>query len=84
MPTFPAFDLSKFALPKFDVSKFDLPRIQAAVPHVDSDRVVGLARDVAYAGIGLTVLAVQQADHGRRTLQDAVTRGARKVAEAVA
>ena len=95
MPTFPAFDLSRFELPKvnlpkvtlptFEMPTFDLPKFQApALPQVDTDRVVGLARDAAYAGIGLTVLAVEQAEHGRRAVQDAVTRGVRKVVTAVA
>lgn len=87
-------DLSKLRVPKFDVPKVDLPsvtfpkvelpKIQApALPQLDTDSVIGLTRDAAYAGLGLTVLAVQQAENGRRAVQHAVTRGVRKVAATV-
>jgi hypothetical protein len=55
------FDPRKLAgsLPVVEMPDFELPKID--VP-VDLDRVVDMARDVAYAGIGAAVIAAQQAD----------------------
>ena len=66
-------DASKIELPKFELPKFELPTID--MPKVDMPKVdVGpefakaadLARDVAYAGLGIAALAVHQVDAGVR------------------
>jgi hypothetical protein len=94
-PSFPSFDLSdfdlsqvdlpKFDLPKIDLAKFDLPKIDLAnvdLPQVDTERVAGIARDAAYVGIGLGVLAVQQAQVRRREIRAAVERQIRQLVDA--
>ena len=80
MPTFPSFDLSsfdmsKFELPKVDWSKFELSKVELPdfdLPEVDVDRLTALVRDVAYVGVGLAVLAVEQADKARREIDGVV------------
>lgn len=76
----PTFHLPKFDRPKFDAPRFDLPEL----PAVDTDRLVGLARDAAYVGVGATVVVAQAADRRRRELTDQVTTRLRKLADAVA
>jgi len=66
----PKVDFAKFELPRFDLAKFDLPDVD--VPEIDVDRVVTFVRDVAYAGVGLAVLAVEQADKARRDFDGVV------------
>lgn len=86
-----AIDLPKIDLPKIDLPKVDLPKVQVPkvdvggveLPEVDTDRLVGLARDAAYVSIGLGVLAVQQAQVRRRELQRSVERGVKQVRERV-
>lgn len=75
------FDLPKFDLPKFDLPEFDLPEIDLPV---DVDRVAGLARDAAYAGVGVAVITAQKVDDRRRELTDQVTTQVRKLVDAVA
>ena len=53
-PTFTSLDFSKF-----DVSKVDLPK-------VDPEAITNAAKDVAYIGIGVAVLAFQRAQTVRR------------------
>jgi hypothetical protein len=89
MPTFPSLDLTSFDLSKIDLSKIDLSKIDLArfdaidLPEVDAERVKGLARDAAYVGIGLGVLAVQQAMVRRREVQATVERQLRTMVDAV-
>lgn len=73
-------DISKVDLPTIDFSGIDLPSID--LPQVDTDRVVGLARDAAYVGIGLGVLAVQQAQVRRREIRATVERQIRQLVDA--
>ena len=58
--TAPSFDLSRFDLSKIDLSGLD-------------QKVVGVARDAAYIGIGFGVLAFQQAQVRRREIEKAVS-----------
>lgn len=86
MPAFPSFDLSNLDLSNLDLALPDikLPDIKlpgVTVPDVDTERLVGLARDAAYVGIGFGVLAVQQTQVRRRELQAGVERGLRRLAE---
>lgn len=67
----PKFDLPAFRLPTFDRPKVDFDAVPR--PDVDTDRVLGFARDAAYVGIGLTVLAIQQSQVRRRELQRRIT-----------
>ena len=76
MPAFPSFDLSNL-----DLSLPDIKLPGVTVPDVDTERLVGLARDAAYVGIGFGVLAVQQTQVRRRELQAGVERGVRRLAE---
>jgi hypothetical protein len=76
----PTFDLPKFDLPKFDLPTFDLPTVDLP----DADRVVAIARDAAYIGIGAAVVAARAAEDRRRAVTDQVTTQFRKVVDAVA
>lgn len=89
--SFPSFDfsnldLSKLAadLPKVDLPSVNLPKVELPRVELDTDRVAGFARDAAYVGVGLTVLAVQQVQVRRRELQATIERHARKLADTVA
>jgi hypothetical protein len=77
-------DLPKFDLPKFDLPKFDLPKFETPELPVDAERVVGIARDAAYAGVGVAVVTVQKLDAQRRELTDQISAQVRKVVDAVA
>jgi hypothetical protein len=57
------FDLTKFDVSKIDLPKIDLPKIDVA-PEVA--KAADLARDVAYAGLGVAALAIHQVDAGVR------------------
>jgi hypothetical protein len=77
-------ELPKFELPKFDLPKFELPKFATPELPVDADRVVGIARDAAYAGVGVAVVTVQKLDAQRRELTDQISAQVRKVVDAVA
>ena len=77
-------ELPKFELPKFDLPKFDLPKFETPELPLDADRVVGIARDAAYAGVGVAVVTVQKLDAQRRELTDQISAQVRKVVDAVA
>ena len=78
------FDLPKFDMPKMDLPKVDVPRFEMPELPVEADRVIGLARDAAYAGVGVAVVTVQKLDAQRRELTDQVTAQVRKVVDSVA
>jgi hypothetical protein len=78
----PKFDLSKFDLPKFDLPRFDVPKVD--VPKVDVDRLGALARDAAYAGVGLVAVTLQKAAERGREIQTEITTRARQLADAIA
>jgi hypothetical protein len=75
MPSFPP--LFGLDLSDLDLSNLDLSRLE--VPVIDVDRAVDVARDTAYVGVGLTVLAVQRAQVARRDVTKAVERRVRRV-----
>lgn len=72
-------DLPKFEMPRIDMPKFDMPDLP-----VDTDRMIGFARDAAYAGVGVAVVTVQKLDAQRRDLTDQVAAQVRKVVDSVA
>jgi hypothetical protein len=74
MPTMPTIDLSKLELPKFAMPH--LPTTRWEIPRVEQD-LVGIARDAAYASIGLSVLAVQQAQRGAAAITGQLRRYAK-------
>ena len=76
----PTIDFSSIELPNIDLPNIDLRGID--LPQVDTERVVGLARDAAYVGIGLGVLAVQQAQVRRREVRATVERQIRQLVDA--
>ncbi len=78
------FDVRKMDLPKFDMPKVDMPKVELPELPVDADRVLGFARDAAYAGVGVAVITVQKLDAQRRELTNQVTAQVRKVVDAVA
>ena len=90
------FDVRKLDVRKFDVRKFDMPEFpKVAVPFdlprmdlpkfdLPVERLVGLARDAAYVGIGAAVVTAKAADDRRRTLTDQVTTQVRKLVDTVA
>ena len=81
----PTIDFSSIELPNIDLPNIDLPNIDLRgidLPQVDTERVVGLARDAAYVGIGLGVLAVQQAQVRRREVRATVERQIRQLVDA--
>jgi hypothetical protein len=92
VPAFPSIDLTKIDLSKIDLSKIDLSKIDLSkvdlsgvdvkLPDVDTERLVGLARDAAYVGIGFGVLAVQQAQVRRREVRSTVERQIRQLVDA--
>ena len=55
-------------------------------PEIDVpvDRVAGLARDAAYAGVGAVVITAQKATERRRELTDQVTSQVRRLVDSVA
>ena len=80
------FDWSKFDLSKVDWSKLGLPTFEPSsvdLPQIDFDRLLGLARDTAYVGVGLTVLAVQRAQEARRDATNAVKAVERRVRDLI-
>ena len=68
-------DLTRFDLPSFDLPKFDLA--------TEATRIVELAGDAAYAGIGAAVATLQMADERRQELTDQVTVQVRKLIDAL-
>ena len=72
------FELPEFKLPSVEMPKIDLPG------DIDVDRVVDLARDAAYIGVGAVVMTAQKADEARRELTDQVVASVRKVVANVA
>lgn len=72
-------DLRQLDVRRLDLAKFDRPELS-----VDADRVLGLAREAAYAGVGVAVVGVQMFDARRRELTDQLTAQVRKVVDAVA
>ena len=79
----PKMDLPKVDLPKVDLPKMDLPKFELPELPVDADRMIDLARDAAYAGVGVAVVTVQKLDAQRRELTDQVTAQVRKVVGSV-
>lgn len=77
------FDVRKFDLPKFEMPKMELPKFEMPELPADADRVIGLARDAAYAGVGVAVVTVQKLDAQRRELTDQVTAQVRKAVDSV-
>ncbi|HEX6659316.1 MAG TPA: hypothetical protein VF065_14605, partial [Ilumatobacter sp.] len=75
------FDPRKIDLPRFDVRKVDLPKID--VPGVDVDRLGDLARDAAYAGVGLVALTAEKVAERGRVIQAEITARTRQLADAV-
>ena len=78
------FDMPKFDMPQVDMPQVDMPKFELPELPVDADRVIGFARDAAYAGVGVAVLTVQKLDAQRRELTDQVTTQVRKVVDSVA
>lgn len=78
------FDVRNLDLPKFDLPKVDLPKFEIPELPADADRVVGLARDAAYAGVGVAVVTVQKLDAQRRELTNQITAQVRKAVDSVA
>jgi hypothetical protein len=76
------FDPRKIDLAKFDVAKIDVPTVD--LPGVDVDRLGDLARDAAYAGIGLIAVTAEKVAERRREIQTEMTARARQLADAVA
>lgn len=72
----PKFEMPKVTLPKFELPKFELPKLDLAAlawPRLEQD-VVAVARDAAYATLGLGVLAVQQVQSGIAAVSDQLRR----------
>lgn len=91
MPTFPSFDLTNVQLPNVqlpvqlpDVKLPDVTFPDVTLPEIDTDRLVGIARDAAYVGIGLGVLAVQQTQVRRREVQSELERRVRQLSDRLA
>ena len=74
----PKFNVPKINWPKIDLRKIDLTKVDVPkvdLPGVDVDRLSDLARDAAYAGVGLVVLTVEKiAERGRGLQAEATTR----------
>lgn len=77
-------DIRNVEFPKVDLPKFDLQALPAVDLPLDVDRVVGFARDAAYATVGAVVITVQKVDERRRELADQATAQVRKLVDAVA
>ena len=78
----PKFDVPKINWPKIDLRKIDLSKVDVPkvdLPGVDVDRLGDLARDAAYAGVGLVVLTVEKIAERGRGLQAEATTPARSV-----
>jgi hypothetical protein len=86
LPTFPSLDLTNFDLSRFKVPNVTLPELNfpnVTTGQLDVDRALSVARDAAYVGIGLTVLAIQQTQVRRREIQKDVERTVRSVRERI-
>jgi hypothetical protein len=59
-----------------------VPKID--LPGVDVDRLGDLARDAAYAGVGLVALTAERVAARGRVIQAEITARARQLADAVA
>jgi hypothetical protein len=77
-------DIRNIEFPKVDLAKFDVQTMPAVDLPIDVDRVVGFARDAAYATVGAVVITVQKVDERRRELADQATAQVRKLVDAVA
>ena len=80
-------DLSKLDLrqdrpAEVDATKVDVPKID--LPGVDVDRLGELARDAAYAGVGLFALTAEKIAERGRVIQAEITARTRQLADAVA
>jgi hypothetical protein len=71
-------EMPKFEMPKFDMPKFDMPAAELPELPVDFGRVADFARDAAYAGLGVAVVAAHKLDEQRRQLSDQVNTQVRK------
>jgi hypothetical protein len=83
----PKIDLSKLDprnidLPKFDIPTVDVPKVD--LPGVDIDRLGDLARDAAYAGVGLVALTAEKVAERGRQFQAEITARGRQLADAIA
>ncbi|MEO7397634.1 MAG: hypothetical protein ABIW84_03635 [Ilumatobacteraceae bacterium] len=66
LPTFdlPNLEMPKFDLPKFELPKFDLPKFDTAKAEEGINAVAKLAKDAAYATVGVFALIAQKAQDG--------------------
>ena len=95
---FPRFDLTKFdlskvdfsKLPKIEMPKIEMPKMEMPkmeMPKVDADRVANAAKDAAYIGVGVAVLAFQKLQAARRdagkSFSDQVGNGRAQIEELV-
>jgi len=79
---FPSVEMPDVEMPRLpDMPDFEMPQLPAI--DVPVDRVAGLARDAAYAGVGVVVITAQRADERRRELTDQVTTRVRQLVDAV-
>jgi hypothetical protein len=79
----PKFEMPTVEMPKFGMPSFEVPAVELPDFPVDIDRVAGLARDAAYAGVGAAVVTAKKLDEQRRELTDQVTAQVRKLVDAV-
>ena len=77
-------DLSRLDVRKLDLRRVELPEFDRPELSVDAARALGLARDAAYAGVGVAAVGAQMLDAQRRELTDQLTAQVRKVVDAVA
>jgi len=80
------FDVRNIELPDIDLPDFEAPDFEMPkLPEIDVpvERVAGLARDAAYAGVGAVVVGAQRAEERRREMTDQVTTQVRRLIDAV-
>lgn len=73
-------DPTRLDLTRFDLRNIELPDIDMPV---EATRLVGFARDTAYAGVGVVVITVKKADGQRRELAAQVSNQVHKLVDAV-
>lgn len=65
----PTFGCSNVELPTLDLSELKLPDVKLPTSE-DVEKLADLYRDIAYAGIGAWVVAIQKVDNGVRSIAD--------------
>ena len=90
VPVFRGFDVGRLDVSKLRLPTFRLPKLvpdagpNVDLPNFDLERVAELARDTAYAGLGMVVLAAEKVDARRRQVREDLASRVHQFADSIA